>query len=167
MKRKDFTSMDCPVALALEHVGEWWSLLILRDALQGFTRFEQFRESLGISPTMLTRRLTDLVASGLLERHRSSLESGRDEYRVTERARDLSPVLITLFAWGRKHVEGHKWGIDFVDRSTGKEVDPVIIDRNTGKVVSRETHSFVPGRFPSASTLKRLKPLAQLEPPKE
>ena len=156
--------MDCPVASALENVGEWWSLLILRDALQGSTRFEQFRESLGISPTILTRRLTDLVASGLLEKHRASVASGRDEYRVTERARDLSPVLIALFAWGRKHVKGHNWGIDFVDRSTGKAVDPVMIDRNTGKVISREAHAFVPGRFPSASTLKRLKPLAQLEP---
>lgn len=159
--------MDCPVALALEHVGEWWSLLILRDALQGSTRFEQFRESLGISPTILTRRLADLVASGLLEKHRSGQESSRDEYRITDRARDVSPVLIALFAWGRKHVEGHKWGIDFVDRSTGRDVDPVLVDRNTGKVIARETHAFVPGRFPSASTLKRLKPLDQLEPHQE
>lgn len=163
MKRKSLAGMDCAVALALEHVGEWWSLLILRDAMQGSTRFEQFRESLEISPTMLSRRLSELVEGGLLERVRSTPESSRDEYRVTAKGRGLAPVLITLFAWGRRHVKGHPWGVDFVDRETGKAVDPVLIDRHTGKVLSRETHAFVPGRHASETTLKRLKTLAELD----
>lgn len=156
MKRKSFANMDCAVALALEQVGEWWSLMILRDALQGSTRFEQFRESLDVSPTVLSRRLSDLVNAGLLERFRSSPASGRDEYRATKKGHDLSPVLITLFAWGRRHVKGHKWGIDFVDRSTGKAVDPVLIDRHTGKPINADEHVFIPGRHPSEATLKRL-----------
>jgi len=159
MKRKSFADMDCAVALALEQVGEWWSLLIRRDALQGSTRFEQFRDSLDISPTVLSKRLSDLVDAGLLERYRDSPEAGRDAYRVTAKGRDLSPVLIALFAWGRRHVKGHRWGIDFVDRETGKAVDPMLIDRNTGKAISRNDHAFVPGRYPSEATLKRLKPL--------
>ncbi|CAM2157530.1 helix-turn-helix domain-containing protein [Paraburkholderia tropica] len=159
MKRKSFADMDCAVALALEQVGEWWSLLIIRDALQGSTRFEQFRDSLDISPTVLSKRLTYLISAGLMERYRDSADAGRDSYRVTAKGRDLSPVLIALFAWGRRYVKGHRWGIDFVDRETGEAVDPVLIDRNTGKEVNRNDHAFVPGRYPSEATLKRLKPL--------
>jgi DNA-binding HxlR family transcriptional regulator len=57
--------MQCPVARTLEHVGEWWSILILRDAMYGSTKFDEFREGLGISPTILSRRLKQLVSSGL------------------------------------------------------------------------------------------------------
>ncbi|MFP3582652.1 helix-turn-helix domain-containing protein [Paraburkholderia sp. SIMBA_055] len=156
MKRKSFEDMDCAVALALEEVGEWWSLLIIRDALQGSTRFEQFRSSLQISPTMLTRRLNELVSSGLLTKVPSALKAGTEEYRVTDKGRDLSPVLVTLFAWGRKHAGKRKWGIDLIDRKTGKQVAPVVIDRNTGHVISRETHAFVQGDSPSQVTAERL-----------
>ena len=61
MRRKSFGKMACPIARSLERVGEWWSMLILRDAFTGLTRFEQFQKSLGIAPNMLTRRLTALV----------------------------------------------------------------------------------------------------------
>ena len=57
MRRKSFDTMPCPIARCLERVGEWWSILILRDAFAGMTRFEEFQESLGIAPNMLTRRL--------------------------------------------------------------------------------------------------------------
>jgi DNA-binding HxlR family transcriptional regulator len=72
MQRKSFGAMPCPIARSLERVGEWWSILILRDAFAGMTRFEEFRESLGIAPNMLTRRLNALVEAGLLERQRYS-----------------------------------------------------------------------------------------------
>jgi DNA-binding HxlR family transcriptional regulator len=58
--------MACPIARSLERVGEWWSILLIRDALHGFTRFDQFQKSLNIAPNMLTRRLTALVDAGLL-----------------------------------------------------------------------------------------------------
>ena len=61
MQRKSFDSMPCPIARSLERVGEWWSMLILRDALHGMTRFDEFQKSLGIAPNMLTRRLQALV----------------------------------------------------------------------------------------------------------
>jgi DNA-binding HxlR family transcriptional regulator len=72
MQRKSFGHMACPIARSLEHVGEWWSMLILRDALNGMTRFDEFQNSLPIAPNMLTRRLTALVEAGLLERRRYS-----------------------------------------------------------------------------------------------
>ena len=67
MRRKSFQKMHCPIARSLERVGEWWSMLILRDALHGYTRFEEFRESLGVAPNILTTRLAKLVEAGLLE----------------------------------------------------------------------------------------------------
>ena len=61
MQRKSFEEMTCPIARSLERVGEWWSILILRDAFRGLTRFDQFQKSLDIAPNMLTRRLNALV----------------------------------------------------------------------------------------------------------
>ena len=67
MQRKSFDKMECPVARSLERVGEWWSILIMRDAIYGMTRFDQFQKNLNIAPNMLTRRLAVLVEAGLLE----------------------------------------------------------------------------------------------------
>jgi len=103
MQRKSFQTMPCPIARSLERVGEWWSMLIMRDALHGLTRFDEFQKSLGIAPNILTRRLVALVDAGLLERHRYSVHPPRDEYRLTPRGRDFRPVLIALLAFGNRH----------------------------------------------------------------
>ena len=101
MRRKSFGEMACPIARGLERVGEWWSMLILRDAFAGITRFDDFQESLGIAPTMLTRRLAALVESGLLERRRYSERPPRDEYVLTARGADFAPVLIAHAGLGQ------------------------------------------------------------------
>ncbi len=95
--------MPCPVARTLDKVGEWWSMLILRDSFFGLTRFDQFQTSLGIAPNMLTRRLNALVDGGLLERRRYSEHPPRDEYVLTGRGRDFLPVLQALQAFGEAH----------------------------------------------------------------
>jgi DNA-binding HxlR family transcriptional regulator len=92
--------MHCPIARSLERIGEWWSMLILRDALHGFTRFEEFRESLGVAPNILTNRLTKLVKAGFLERRQYSEKPPRFEYVPTQRGRDFRPVLLNLMAFG-------------------------------------------------------------------
>jgi DNA-binding HxlR family transcriptional regulator len=102
MKRKNFGAMQCPIARGLERVGEWWSILILRDAFAGMSRFDEFQKSLGIAPNMLTRRLTALVEAGLLQRHRYSERPPRDEYRLTGRGHDFRPVLLAMLAWGTR-----------------------------------------------------------------
>ena len=120
----------CPIARSLAVFGDAWSLLILRDAHAGLTRFDQFRKSLGIVPTMLTRRLAALTEEGLLEKHRYS-DSSREEYVLTEAGRDLLPVLFTLGEWGRRHrCEGEL--VRIVDAETGIDVRPVVIDEVTG-----------------------------------
>jgi DNA-binding HxlR family transcriptional regulator len=133
MQRKTFRNMVCPIARGLDRVGEWWSILILRDAFAGMTRFEQFQKSLGIAPGMLTRRLNALVEAGLLERHRYSNRPPREEYRLTARGEDFRPVLLTLLAWGNRHFAPEGPSTQIVDAATGAPVEPILVDRATGR----------------------------------
>src|SRR6201993_468259 len=126
MQRKSFGRMVCPIARSLERVGEWWSILILRDAFQGLTRFDQFQKSLGIAPNMLTRRLNTLVDSGLLERRLYSERPPRHEYVLTPRGRDFRNVLWALVAWGNKHFAPEGETIVVVDAVTGERAEPVL-----------------------------------------
>src|SRR5271155_4342848 len=119
MQRTRFTAMDCPIARSLDRVGEWWSILILRDALGGMTRFEEFQKSLSIAPNMLTRRLTGLVEAGLLERRRYSARPPRDEYVLTARGRDFRPVLTALLAFGNRHFAPEGQSVRIVDVKSG------------------------------------------------
>src|SRR5487761_240326 len=132
MQHKSFGTMQCPIARSLERVGEWWSILILRDAFQGLTRFDQFQRSLDIAPNILTRRLNALVASGLLERRRYNERPPRYEYVLTERGRDFRPVLLALLAWGNKHFAPEGPSVVVVDTETGKPVEAVLVDRASG-----------------------------------
>jgi DNA-binding HxlR family transcriptional regulator len=136
MQRTPFDQMPCPVARSLERVGEWWSILILRDAFYGLTRFDQFAESLGIAPNMLTRRLKALCEAGLLERRLYQERPPRYEYVLTEKGHDFRPVLWTLFAWGNRHLAPEGASVILTDPATGLPVDPVVVDRRTGRPLS-------------------------------
>ena len=103
MRRKSFADDRCPVARTLDRVGDPWSMLILRDAGFGSTRFDQFEENLGIAPNMLTRRLESLVEAGMLQRKLYSQKPARFEYLLTERGREFQPVLATLKTFGERH----------------------------------------------------------------
>jgi DNA-binding HxlR family transcriptional regulator len=155
MQHKSFGNMQCPIARSLERVGEWWSILILRDAFQGLTQFDQFQKDLGIAPNMLTRRLNALVEAGLLERRRYSERPPRDEYVLTERGRDFRPVLWALLAWGNRHFVPEGPSVLIVDVETGRPADPVLVDRNTGKLMTPDTFRSVPGPAADESTLAR------------
>lgn len=103
MRRTSFAAAPCPIARSLEVVGDWWTLLILRDALFfGTSRFEAMRRSLDIPTNVLTNRLAALVEHGVLERHDVPLGRSPHEYRVTEKGRELWPVLVSLAQWGRR-----------------------------------------------------------------
>jgi len=156
MQRKSFGNMQCPIARSLERVGEWWSILILRDAFHGLTQFDQFQKSLGIAPNMLARRLNALVEGGLLERRRYSERPPRDEYLLTERGRDFRPVLWALLAWGNRHFAPEGASVVLVDAETGKPADPVLVDRATGKVISPEDFRSVAGPAADPATRARL-----------
>jgi DNA-binding HxlR family transcriptional regulator len=145
MRRKSFETMSCPIARSLERVGEWWSILILRDAFRGSTRFEQFQKSLDIAPNMLTRRLNALVESGLLARQRYSEHPPRDEYLLTDRGRDFRPVLWALLTWGNRHFAPEGPNVVIVDGETGELADPILVDRRTGRPLTEPPYRSVYG----------------------
>ena len=155
MQRKSFEGMTCPIARSLERVGEWWSILILRDALHGFTRFDQFQQSLGIAPNMLARRLGALVEAGLLERRRYREHPPRDEYVLTERGSDFRPVLMTLSAWGNRHFAPEGPSVLLVDSLTGAIADPVLVDRASGRPLTDPRFTYVPGPAAGERTRRR------------
>jgi len=149
MQRTRFTTMDCPIARSLDRVGEWWSILILRDALGGMTRFEEFQKSLKIAPNMLTRRLNALVEAGFLARRRYSEHPPRHEYIVTERGRDFRPILIALIAFGNRHFAPEGVSVSIGDAVSGAPAEPILVDRLTGRPLVSSEFELIAG--PAAS----------------
>jgi DNA-binding HxlR family transcriptional regulator len=144
MDKENPSATSCPIARTLAVLGDAWSMLILRDAHAGLTRFDQFRKNLGIAPTMLTRRLAALTDEGLLEKRRYSEHPPRDEYQLTAAAHDFLPVLFMLGTWGRQH-RGDGKLVQFFDAETGTEIKPVTIDEGTGaKIGTRPIRVVIP-----------------------
>jgi DNA-binding HxlR family transcriptional regulator len=144
MNSKNICNDPCPIARTLALVGDAWSILILRDAHGGLTRFDQFRKSLGIAPTMLTRRLAALTDEGLLEKRLYSERPPREEYLLTAAGRDFLPVLFVIGAWGRQHRGGGRL-VRFLDAETGTEIKAVAVDEVTGaKIGTRPIRMVAP-----------------------
>jgi len=163
MQHKDLSEMQCPIARSLERVGEWWSILILRDAFKGMTRFDQFQKSLGIAPNMLTRRLNTLVDSGLLERNQYSDRPPRYEYVLTPRGRDFRPVLWALVAWGNKHFAPEGESMLVVDAATGEPADPLLIDARSGRPLRAPEFKVVAGPAADERTRRRYETIEQVK----
>jgi DNA-binding HxlR family transcriptional regulator len=134
MDAEKLSTGACPIGRGLARVGDAWSMLILRDASLGLTRFEQFRTSLDIAPNILTGRLKTLTEGGLLEKRRYSEHPPRYEYLLTPAGRDFLPVLEVIGAWGRRH-NGDGSLSQMVDAETGAAVEPLVVDRVTGQPV--------------------------------
>jgi DNA-binding HxlR family transcriptional regulator len=156
MQRKSFKDAECAIARGLERVGEWWSILILREALAGATRFEEFQKALDIAPNMLTRRLRGLVESGLLARRRYCETPERFEYVLTPLGEDFRPVMLALFLWGTEHFAPEGPSVLLVDRETGRQAKPLFVDQVSGRPVTDANFQFVPGPAASAATKHRL-----------
>ncbi|KPI19567.1 transcriptional regulator, HxlR family [Actinobacteria bacterium OK006] len=145
---------ECPLSTTVEHVGEWWTLLILHDAFDGYTRFDQFQENLGISSSMLTARLKSLVTDGLLERRPYRTNPVRHEYVLTELGRSLRPVIVALAAWGNARLAPQDRSMILVDADSGEEVEPVVVDARTGRRID-DSDAFVFTAGPAASPAMR------------
>src|ERR1700722_1169730 len=143
MRHKSFDTMQCPIARGLERVGEWWTILILRDAFRGLRRFEEFRDSLGIAPTMLTKRLNGLVETGLLARRRYNEHPPRDEYVLTAMGKDFRPVLLAMLAFGNRHFPPDQQTVRIVNHQTGEPVEPLLVDPATGLRVDGPGYAVV------------------------
>lgn len=156
MEKTKLSDMDCPIARAFDRVGEWWSILILRDAFHGLTRFDQFQKSLPIAPNMLTKRLNELVEGGLLERRLYNERPPRFEYVLTERGRDFRPVMIAMMAWGNRHFAQDGVQSVLVDAETGAEADPVVVDRATGRLLTEQDFTFAAGPAANEDVRRRM-----------
>jgi DNA-binding HxlR family transcriptional regulator len=102
MKRSSVAHLNCSIAQTLDVVGEWWSLLVLRNVFFGQRRFEAIQADLGIARNILSDRLTTLVDHGVLERVKYQDTPERFEYRLTDKGNELFPVLMALLNWGDK-----------------------------------------------------------------
>ena len=126
VERKSFAGMHCSVAQCLEIVGDWWTLLIVRDVFMGVLRFEEFQQRLGISRNILIQRLTSLVEHGILEKIRYSDHPPRYEYRLTATGRDLWPVLDAMRQWGDKYAAPDGPPVKMIHTSCGHVAESVM-----------------------------------------
>ncbi len=150
---------QCPVARSVARVGDEWSVLILRDALYGLTRFDEFQKSLGIAPNILTRRLASLVEAGMLERSQYSEHPPRYDYRLTEIGRDFRTVVLAMVAWGNRHFAEEGLSMMIVDKETGETADPILVDRKSGRPLIGPDFRVVAGPAASETMKKRYQTL--------
>lgn len=160
MQRKTLLHAECPIARSLERVGEWWSILLMRDALHGLRRFEEFSRSLDIAPNMLTRRLNSLVEAGLLERQPYSQRPLRYQYVPTAKGEDFRVVLMAFVAWGNRHYAPEGESVQLVERKTGRPVLPMMADIADGRLVPLDQCSVQAGPSASAGMRQRLGSMA-------
>lgn len=153
MYRKRFTGMNCSIARSLEEIGEWWSLLIVRECTQGSTRFDEFQSQLGIARNILAARLQRLTELGVLERYPLDDRANTDGYRLTQKGEDLYPVLVALLQWGDRWLapEGNP-PLALVDDATGRPVEPMTVHCQDGRPLSFHDVRFAPGPGATATT---------------
>jgi DNA-binding HxlR family transcriptional regulator len=153
MERKSFANMDCSVAQCLEVIGEWWSMLIVRDAFMGVTRFEDFQRRLGISRNILQQRLTTLVEAGVLVRVPYSEHPPRDDYRLTDKGRDLWPALTAMRQWGDKHAAPSGPPVQILHKACGSVAEPELVCSSCGERVGPRDFKALPGPGRTGSVL--------------
>ncbi|MFD8392181.1 winged helix-turn-helix transcriptional regulator [Streptomyces sp. NPDC059680] len=141
---KDYATQECSIARALEIVGERWTLLVVRDALYGVRRYNDFLVHLGIPRAVLAARLQTLTAEGILEKRRYQQSPPRDEYVVTERGIALWPTLRALGLWGREHFTETQLRY-FRHADCGADLGPYGECRACGVVVPVADVVMVPG----------------------
>jgi DNA-binding HxlR family transcriptional regulator len=164
MQPKRSPNSECPIARTLESVGEWWSILILRDALQGMTRFDEFQRSLGIAPNILTRRLKHLTEQGLFERRLYRERPNRYEYVLTDRGRDFFPVVLAIFAWGNRHLAPRGEALLMADRASTALIEPIMVAAETFTPITLDNVVLVPGPKASRDMRNRLDAMRALRP---
>ncbi|MGX5719567.1 winged helix-turn-helix transcriptional regulator [Shinella zoogloeoides] len=147
MKRKSFREAECPVARTLDAIGDWWSLLIVRDAFDGLRRFGEFQQNLGIAKGMLSTRLRDLVEAGVLASAPASDGSAYSEYVLTAKGRDLFLVIVALRQWGEDHLfregEGRS---ELVDIETERPVSRLALYGTDGRQLAWQDTRVIAAR---------------------
>jgi len=150
MQRKSFADLECNIARSVEEVGDGWSLMILRNALLGAKRFQDFEAQLSAPPTTLARRLQSLTALGFFERREYASHPPREEYELTAKGLDFLPVLLSLAAWGGRWLSPEGAPLEFVHPETGASIRPSLVDACTGRELLAGQVGVQPGPGASA-----------------
>jgi DNA-binding HxlR family transcriptional regulator len=135
VKRTSFENADCPVARSLDSLGDWWSLLIIRDALLGIRRFSEFQKSLGCAKNILTVRLRALVEHGILTMAPASDGSAYQEYLLTPKGHGVFPVLVALRQWSEEFGDISGFANLLVDRGNGRPVRKLELHADDGRLL--------------------------------
>ena len=151
MRRTRFDDAPCPIARATDLIGDWWTPIVLRDAMFGRKRFEDFQTGLGVPRAILARRLARLVEEGLLEKVLYEERPKRYEYHLTDKGRAFFDVLGAMWSWGAEWLwKGGGPPVMLVDRETRREVKPVVVDEATGQRIDVRRLRAVRARRDSA-----------------
>ena len=145
VKRTSFEHDDCPIARSLDAIGDWWSMLIIRDALFGSRRFGEFQKSLGLAKNILTVRLRALVDRGILETAPASDGSAYQEYLLTPKGHGIFPILVALRQWTEEFDEHpDEIATILVDRDKGKPVKKLALFSQDGRVLDAADTALKP-----------------------
>ena len=145
VERKSFADMHCSVAQCLEVVGEWWSMLIIRDSFLGVTRFDDFQARLGIARNILNQRLTRLVEQGVLDKVAYSDHPPRYDYRLTAKGRDLWPIITAMRQWGDQYAAPDGPPLKVIHKKCGKISQAIMTCSACGDPLSARYVRAVPG----------------------
>jgi DNA-binding HxlR family transcriptional regulator len=153
MQRKSFAEVECTIARSIEQIGDGWSLMILRNALLGAKRFQDFEAQLGVAPNTLARRLHTLTEQGFFVRRVYEAHPRREEYELTDKGLDLLPVLLAIAAWGTRWLSPGGAPLECIDAETGRPLEPIMVDAQSGQRLAPGTVGLRPG--PGASPALR------------
>jgi DNA-binding HxlR family transcriptional regulator len=145
MHRANLADMQCSLARTLQIVGEWWTLLVLRDVCFGWNRFEEIHDHLGIARNILKARLDTLVEQGMVDRRRYQQRPDRYEYVPTDKAVDFVPVLLALVAWGDRWTARDGPPLIFTHRACGHDTSATVVCSACSVPLSRDDVDFRPG----------------------
>ena len=147
MPRSSFAEIDCPIALAAEQLADKWKFVIIRNAFNGMTRFDDFAAQLGVASNVLTKRLTELVENGVFEKTPAKNDRRAVDYRLTPKGRDLFPMIIFLVQWSDRWMKkkgGPRLNVAYGE--TGEPVEPVQVKTASGVVVTTKSAVVSEGR---------------------
>jgi DNA-binding HxlR family transcriptional regulator len=146
MRRTRFSDWHCSIARTVDLTGDWWTPLVMRAAVYGARRFEEFQRQLGLSRNVLTQRLDRLVEEGMLERVPYQERPLRHEYRLTEKGRDFFTVLAAMIRWGDRWLaEEEGPPIVLRDRRSGEPVEIEVVDAGSGEPIDVRHLIATPG----------------------
>lgn len=154
MRKENFKHLECSLARALDMIGEWWTLLIIRDLLYGINTFDLLCKDLGIARNVLADRLKKLMERQLIEKRAKQEGSRRHTYRLTPKGKDLFPIIMALVAWGDHWESPHGPPIVFTHQPDGHPVQPMVICAQCGEAL--KARDINPQKGPGVSDVKAL-----------